>query len=227
MALQAFPSRLLIGCDATRTGTTRKTHNRMQQHTARTLAALAIAAAAVTLVGCTPAAKPDAVASSSAHPGGTKAEPVATPTPTLPPTPVTLTCDQVVTADQLYAYNPNFSTDPGYAPTAGTLEKQIADWKGVTCAWKNQTSGDVVQIAVAMPPADKLEGLKNTAITVAQPVPTYGTPPQVEGYFKPATAGQVQIFRGKYWVVAESTAFFEPGDAAPLMQSVLSDLPAS
>jgi hypothetical protein len=37
----------------------------------------------------------------------------------------------------------------------------------------------------------------------------------------------VQVFRGKYWVVAESTAFFEPGDAAPVMQSVLGNLPAS
>ena len=203
----------------------------MQQHTARTLAALAIAAAAVTLVGCTPAAKPGPAASSSAQAGGTKGDPAATatptPTPTAPPTPVALTCDQVVTADQLYAFNPNFSTDPGYAPAAGTLEKQIADWKGVTCAWKNQTSGDVIQVAVAIPPSDKLEGLKNTAITVAQPVPTYGTPPQVEGYFKPGTAGQVQIFRGTYWIVAESTAFFEPGDAAPLMQSVLGNVPAN
>ena len=201
----------------------------MQQHTARTLAALAIAAAAVTLVGCTPAAKPGPAASSSAQAGGAKGDPATatpTPSPTAPPTPVTLTCDQVVTADQLYAFNPNFSTDPGYAPAAGTLEKQIADWKGVTCAWKNQTSGDVIQVAVAIPPSDKLEGLKNTAITVAQPVPTYGTPPQVEGYFKPGTAGQVQIFRGTYWIVAESTAFFEPGDAAPLMQSVLGNIPA-
>jgi hypothetical protein len=202
----------------------------MQQHTARTLAALAIAAAAVTLVGCTPAAKPGSTPSTSATAGGASTNaPVTTPspTPTQPPTPVTLTCDQVVTADQLYAYNPNFSADPGYAPKGGSLEKKIADWKGVTCAWQNQTSGDIVQIAVAQPPADQLESLKNAAITTAQPVPTYGTPPQVEGYFKAGDAGQVQIFRGPYWVVAESTAFFEPGDAAPLMQSVLGNLPAN
>lgn len=203
----------------------------MQQLTARTLAALAIAAAAVALVGCTPAAKPDSTPSSSATAGGSTStgSPVATPspTPTLPPTPVTLPCDQVVTADQLYAYNPNFAADPGYAPKAGSLEKKIGDWKGVTCAWQNQTSGDVVQIAVAQPPADQLESLKNAAITAAQPVPTYGTPPQVEGYFKAGDAGQVQIFRGPYWIVAESSAFFEPGDAAPLMQSVLGNLPAN
>ncbi|MBO1741695.1 iron ABC transporter ATP-binding protein [Leifsonia sp. TF02-11] len=203
----------------------------MQHYTARTLAALAIAAAAVALVGCTPAGKPGSTPSTSATAGGANASqtptPTPTPTPTLPPTPVTLTCDQVVTPDQLYAYNPNYSTQPGYAPKSGSLEKQIADWKGVTCAWQNQTSGDVVQIAIAHPPADQLEGLKNAAITAAQPVPTYGTPPQVEGYFKAGNAGQVQIFRGPFWIVAESAAFYEPGDAAPLMQSVLGNLPAN
>lgn len=203
----------------------------MQQHTARILAALVIAAAAVTLVGCTPAAKPGPTASAAETAGGGAAtdapKSTPTPTPTLPPTPVTLPCDQVVTADQLYAYNPNFSADPGYSPKSGSLEKQIADWKGVTCAWQNQTSGDIVQIAVAQPPADQLEGLKNAAITAAQPVPTYGTPPQVEGYFKPGEAGEVQIFRGTYWIVADSAAFFEPGDAAPLMQSVLGNLPSN
>lgn len=203
----------------------------MQQLTARTLAALAIAAAAVTLVGCTPTGGPTPSSSSTASTGGAGGSPVTNPTPTptatMPPTPVALTCDQLLTADQLYAFNPNFSADPEYAPAAGTLEKQIADWKGATCAWKNQTSGDVVQIAVALPPADQLEGLKNEAITVAQPVPTYGTPPQIEGYFKAGDAGQVQIFQGPYWIVAESGAFFEPGDAAPLMQSVLGNLPAS
>lgn len=202
----------------------------MQQHTVRTLAALALAAAAVTLVGCTPAAKPSATASATATAGGgSTGKPVATPTPTptMPPTPVTLTCDQIVTPDQLYAFNPNFSLEASYAPKAGTLEKQIGDWKGATCAWQNQTSRDVIEIAVAQPPADQMEALKNAAITSAQPVPTYGTPPQVEGYFKAGQAGQVQIFRGPYWIVAESTTFTEPGDPAPLMQSVLGNIPAS
>lgn len=152
--------------------------------------------------------------------------PTPTPTPTDPPTPVTLSCDQVVTPDQVYAFNPNFGVDPGYQPKAGSLEKQIADWKGVTCAWLNQTSGDVIEIAVAQPPASSLEGLKNAAITAATPVPTYGVPPEIEGYFKQGTPGQVQVFRGAYWIVADSSAFFEPGDAAPLLQDVLANLPA-
>ena len=196
------------------------------------LAATAAAglAAATLLAGCAPSATPAATPSHTASASAT-AKPSDVPlpvvTPTAPPTPVGLTCDQVLTADQLYAFNPNFGPDPDYAPKDGSLEKKITDWQGVACAYLNQTSGDVIQIAVAKPPSDVMESLKNTAITTAKPVPTYGTPPTVEGYFKPGEAGQVQIFRGSYWIVAESTSFFEPGDAAPLMQSVLGNVPAS
>ena len=189
-------------------------------------------AAAVALAGCAPSASPAPSASRTA--GGANSAPATPPktplpvaTPTAPTTPVGLTCDQVVTADQLYAYNPNFGVDPDYAAEGGSLEKKIVDWKGVSCGWLNQTSKEVIQIAVAKPPVDVMESLKNAAITDSKPVPTYGVPPQVEGYFKPGKTGQVQIFRGPYWIVAESTTFFEPGDAAPLMQNVLGNVPAS
>ncbi|MGO4536924.1 iron ABC transporter ATP-binding protein [Leifsonia sp. 2MCAF36] len=200
---------------------------------AATVAGLAVA---VALAGCTPSASPAPSASRTANGNGSAGGAAATSTPkaslpvvtpTAPTTPVSLTCPQVVTADQLYAYNPNYGIDPNYTPKSGSLEKKIADWRGATCGWLNQTSKDVIQIAVAKPPVDVMESLKNAAITDSQPVPTYGVPPQVEGYFKPGAAGQVQIFRGPYWIVAESSAFFEPGDAAPLMASVLGNVPAS
>lgn len=206
----------------------------LHRRTAATLRAAAfittVIGCALTLSACAPSASPAASASSSptATAGGvTSPTPTPTPTPTDPPTPVGLTCPQVLTPEQLYAFNPNYGVDPGYTPKDGSLEAKIADWKGSTCAWKNQSSGDVIEIAVAHPPASALEGLKNAAITTSNPVPTYGVPPQVEGYFKSGTAGQVQVFRGPYWIVAESTAFFEPGDVAPIMQDVLANVPAS
>lgn len=199
----------------------------MSRPTRRTLAlTVAVAAGIAALSGCTPTAEPSPSTTSAATATAT-GSPVPSATPTATPTPVGLTCDQVLTADQLYAYNPNFGVDPGYSPKSGSLEKKIADWEGVACGWKNQTSGDIIEIAVAKPPASELEGLKNAAISASNPVPTYGTPPAVEGYFEAGTTGQVQIFRGSYWVVAESAAFLEPGDAAPLMQSVLGNIPSS
>jgi len=185
-------------------------------------------ASSAALSGCAPAAKPAGSPTAAATgKNTTAATPTPTATPTDPPTPVGLACQQVLTPDQLSAFNPNFGDDPGYEPKAGSLEKKIADWKGVACAWKNQTSGDVIEVAVAKPPASQLEGLKNAAITSSHPVPTYGVPPQVEGYFAPGTSGQAQIFRAGYWIVADSTTFQEPGDVAQLMGNVLENVPSS
>lgn len=196
---------------------------------ARSGAVVAVVAATIALSACAGDAKPAATsthAASSTPSAAPAPSPTPTPTPSDPPTPVTLTCDQIVTPGQMYAYNPNFGADPGYTPTAGSLPASIVAYKGVACGWLNQTSNDVIEIAVAKPPASQLDGLKNTAVTTSQPVPTYGIPPQVEGYFAMrGTKGEVQIFTGPYWVVAISPAFQEPGDAAPLMQNVLDNLP--
>lgn len=197
----------------------------MPQLLGRTTAAALVLSASVALAGCAPASTSTTTPPQTSSGGTASATPSATPTPTEPPTPVAISCDQLVTPDQVYAFNPNFGASPDYAPAADSMQKRIVDWKGVACGWQNQTSGDVIQIAVARPPAGQLESLKNQAITIALPVPTYGTPP-IEGYFKAGDAGQVQIFRGDYWIVAESTAFFEPGDAAPLMTDLLANLPA-
>jgi hypothetical protein len=182
---------------------------------------------ALALSGCVGGAdkSPSSSPSATKSGGAVATTPTPTPTPTDPPTPVTTACNQVLTPDQVYAFNPNFGTAPDYSPKAGTLQKQAGDWKGATCGWINQTSKILIEIAIAQPPASAMEGLKNAAVTNSQPVPTYGVPPEVEGYFKPGTAGEVQIFRGAYWIVATSPAFFEPGDAAPLMQNVLDNLP--
>ena len=196
---------------------------------ARAGAVVAVVAATIALSACAGGAKatPTTAHTASGAPAASPTPaPTPTPTPTAPATPVTLSCNQVITPDQLYAYNPNFGTDPGYAPKAGSLEATIVTDKGVACGWLNQTSNDVIEIAVAKPPAGDLDGLKNSAITASQPVPTYGVPPQVEGYFAlRGNKGEVQIFTGAYWVVANSSAFQEPGDAAPLMQSLLTNLP--
>jgi hypothetical protein len=39
--------------------------------------------------------------------------------------------------------------------------------------------------------------------------------------------GEAQVFQGPYWIVIQSPALFEPGDAAQLVTSVLENLPAA
>ncbi len=56
-------------------------------------------------------------------------------------------------------------------------------------------------------------------------VPTYGTPPAVEGFFRQSGGvGQAQVFSDGYWIVIESPVLFEPGDAQGLVADVLANV---
>lgn len=195
---------------------------------ALTWTALAVTSAAL-LTGCAPG---DADPSASLSPSASAtSEPTPAPTETAAPEetspPFAIACDALLTLDQLYAFNPNFGNDPSYTPDTATIT-QVVEQGGTACGYLNQTSGDYLQVAVATPTATSLEAMAGAAAETSSPVPTYGTPPEVEGYFKQAgNSGQVQVFRGPYWIVMESSLLFEPGDAEPLVADVLGNLPAA
>lgn len=197
----------------------------------RLRAGLALASGALALMalaGCTPAAPTPTPTPTPSSTDAATAAPVesATPTPEAAGTAVTVSCDEVLTADDVYAFNPNFGTAPDYKPAAGSAAKTAVSYEGVACGWLNQTSGDIIEISVAQPNDTLMTDLKNKAVDESNIVPTYGTPPAVEGYFTNASGpGQAQVFAGKYWVVANSVAFFEPGDAQQLVATVVSHLP--
>jgi hypothetical protein len=93
--------------------------------------------------------------------------------------------------------------------------------KGLACAWVNQTSGELIEVSVANLPAAHLTQLKNDLVTTSNSVPTY----EVEGYFKVnGSTGEAQAFSDPYWIVATSTAFFEPGDAQPIVAAAIAAL---
>jgi hypothetical protein len=188
-----------------------------------------VAAASVALLsGCsggTP--EPTATAAPTTGPASPSATAAPTDTPE-PPTPFAIACDALLTADQLYTYNPNFGTDPGYEPSAANVVAAVEEDAGTACGYLNQTSGEVIEIAVATPSEQAGVTRKNNAAVSSKAVPTYGTPPDVEGYFNQSGGtGEVQVFHGPYWIVIASTALFEPGDAAQLVSDVLENLPAA
>ena len=188
---------------------------------------LAAASSALLLAGCTlPGAAPadGPAASDTAAPGGSEA-PVPTPEPTEEPIPFDIACDALLTADQVYAFNPNFGTAAGYEPEGRGIE-QVVEAQGTACGWSNQTSGDVIEVGVATLPDRAFELQVGQAAMASNAVPTYGTPPDVEGFFLlSGGVGQAQVFTGDYWVVVESEALFEPGDAQQLVASILANLP--
>ena len=187
------------------------------------------ALALVVLAGCTSEAAPTATPSSSPNDVATEVpteSSTPTPTPEAAGTPVTMSCDQILTADDVYIFNPNFGTAPDYEPAAGSAAETAVSYDGVACGWLNQTSNEIIEISIAQPNDILMSDLKNKAVIESNAVPTYGTPPAVEGYFTNSGGqGQAQIFAGKYWVVANSVGFFEPGDAQQLIDFVKSHLP--
>ncbi|MGI9823229.1 iron ABC transporter ATP-binding protein [Agromyces sp. Marseille-Q5079] len=194
-----------------------------------------LAASAVLLSGCS-AGDPQGSstqAPAAGEPGSTEGaqatDPAPVPTPTAEPAiPFAIACDALLTADQLYAFNPNFGADPGYTPSASTVVALVEETEGTACGYLNQSSGEVIEVAVATPTESAGKTLANEAAATSTAVPTYGTPPTVSGYFsRSGDHGKVQVFSGPYWLVIDSTAIFEPGDAQSLVADVLGNLPAS
>ena len=190
--------------------------------------ALLAAASVALLAGCAPeAALPTDTPAPTAAPGSPTAAPEPTET-SEPAIPFEISCEQLVTADQLYAFNPNFGTDPDYEPAAANVVALVEDDAGTACGYLNQSSGEVIEVAVATPTEASGEARRNNAALSAKPVPTYGTPPDVEGYFVLAGGtGEAQVFHGPYWIVVDSAALFEPGDAQQLIAAVIANLPAA
>lgn len=186
--------------------------------------------ALLVLTGCSPDATGTPTSSATPSPSATasaSATPTPTPTPTPEPTgtPVALTCAQLLTPQEVYDFNPNYGTAPGYKPAEDSLASIAVKYSGLACGWSNQTSGELVEIAVARPEPSLMTTLEDKAIADSQVVPTYSSSPAIKGYFTmQGRSGQVQVFTDTHWLTLSSPAFFEPGDAQALVASVLSNL---
>ena len=185
-----------------------------------------LATSALLLTGCQSTSAASHTSSATPESSRSASGSTPTPTPTAKPTPVKLTCDQVLTASQLSAMVPAITADPGFTPAKGSDAAKAVDDDGVACGFANASTGNTVAVSIARPASDDLTALKNTAITKSNVVPTYGTPPQVMGYFT-ATGGvgTAWAFTGDYWIAVVSKDYIEPGDASQVMAGVLANLP--
>ena len=188
------------------------------------------AAAGLLLAGCTPSAEEPEPTESAAAPSPTAEAPSSTPTPspsaTAEPagTPVAFGCDDVLTLDEMYAYNPNFGRQDDYAPADGTAQAEVVAEQGISCQWVNLTSGVTIEVGVSQLDDDEIVERHEALQAGSTAVPTFGP----EGYFTVVDGvGEAQVFSGPYRVVATSTAFVEPGEAAQIVESAINGLPAA
>ncbi|SEN32567.1 hypothetical protein [Cryobacterium luteum] len=186
---------------------------------------------ALVLTGCSAGDEPTPTNSAAATSGASAdptEQPTSSPTPTPEATgsPIAQTCGDLLTLQDVYDFNPNYGTAPDYSPSANGLAETAATYNGLTCGWSNQSSGELIEVSVVAPNDVLMTTLKQQADADSQAVPTYGTPPTVDGFFTFAGgSGQAQVFTGSYWVTMSSPAFYnEPGAAEGLMSAVLGHL---
>lgn len=185
--------------------------------------ASAVLAASVLLAGCTtPQSEPtDSASPSESSTPSPSIEPSEAPSSPAP-TPVDVPCDTLVSLQTMYDFNPNFTRLTSWTPDAGTPAAEAIAADGLACRWQNNTSGDLIDISVAAFDTDTLEAKANSTNSSSTMVPTYGDD---EAYFAvTGGVGEAVVFHGAYWVVVRSVAFLEPGDAEPLVVSVLAAL---
>jgi len=188
----------------------------------RVLPAAAAALTLILLAGCTPGDDPDGGITATPEPTAT-ARPTPEPTGGTVSTPIGIECDELVPPDVMYIYSPNVAPIGEYTPAAGSAAESALAYQGIACRWQNQSSGANIDLSVANLDEDTLTALKNTAFAESQMVPTYGE----EAYFTvDGGVAVAQVFQGPYWIVAESTMFFEPGDATELIEAAIAGLGA-
>jgi hypothetical protein len=177
------------------------------------------------LTGCVPETTADEPDNPGPNPSG---DLTGQPAPTLSAeptgTPVEQDCDDLIPSDTIYAFNPNFTLLTSYEPASGSAGASALAYDGLACRWQNGTSGDNIDVSVAQLDEASLTALKNAAFADSEMVPTYGD----EAYFSVAGngVGTAIVFQGRFWIVLESPAFFEPGDATDLVDSVIAGLGA-
>ncbi len=170
--------------------------------------------------------EPDATATPSPSPTATSS-PAPSPSPTATSSPLAgirlqIACDRLLTPQDVYDYNPNIGADPGYRVRAGSGPARAVELSGTACGWLNQTSTQTYSIGVARFDSANLQRVKSAAASAGGTTRGLG----MEGYYRTeAGLGVVDAFTGPYWITAESSAFLEPADVAPLLEAIRRNLP--
>jgi len=134
---------------------------------------------------------------------------------------INLGCNDLITPQNMYDYNPNFA-NIGWVPSAGTSAAKAAQWNGLACRWINETSNDPIDVSLAsIVDRGTMVQLKDAAST-GTPVPNLGD----AAYFQTTGGvGELQVFRGSYWLTFRSPWFSIGSDADPLPADALVNLP--
>lgn len=176
--------------------------------------------ALVALTGCVEDGEDPPAPSPTASQPPAEETPTPTPTPTPTAVPFSIDCDALLPPGSLTGLFAGFNRVGTYVPPSGSLGDQVLDAEGTVCGWQN-AQNQTLMIAVAQLDAATLLAKKNDLVMTSRSVPTFG----VEGYFQVKSGvGEAEAFLDPYWIVTTSVKFAEPGEAQPVVASVLDAL---
>ena len=169
----------------------------------------------IAATGCAPERPPITGGPVSSNPSVT---PSATPIvddPDIPGSPVTAACTDLVDDQTIYDWgNGNYATDPNYSPAADSIAAQIVAQQGVACGWINLSSGEKLSVAVANLPSSAIDERRSALDADSTAVTDFGD----DGWFTvDGGVGTAEVVRGSYWIVASSTYFSTPPEAAAII----------
>lgn len=184
--------------------------------------ALAAVALVLLLAGCVPGPQATPPPTEVAKPEPT-APPAptstATPKPTAETEPAGLACADLLSPQAVYDYNPNVGLLTDFTPSADSLAGEAVAQQGIACRLLNQTSGSTVDIGVVRFTEAAFPGKRDSLSAGASPTAAF------DGFFDATGDGGVaQVFVSPYWLTITSGDFVEAGDAAQLVETVVSGL---
>jgi len=185
----------------------------------RAAAVLLAVCVVTTLAACVDDADTPTVTPSATPSATTEPEPSASPT--AGPDVLDISCPDLVDPDAVYAFNPNLALLGEWTPDAGTAAAEALEAGGVACRWVFESGGGTMDVSVARLSEDDILQLKNEAFASSTMVPTYGD----EAYFEvEGGVGTAIVFEGRFWLVAASESFAEPGEPTEIIESALAAL---
>lgn len=143
--------------------------------------------------------------------------------PTAVGTPTDLTCNDVLSPDDLYALKggTNLSLSPGLKPESGSMASRLVTLKGISCAFVNDSSGEMFTVGVAKPTAASMPLVRETVKAeqgASYRVSAYSAVPNSVGYFRVYNGiGLASVVTSTYWFSVSSDTFETANDAKQIV----------
>lgn len=132
-------------------------------------------------------------------------------------------CEDVISLQELYDFNPNFALDQSSPALSQEIANNFDSLKGLTCVYKNLTSGELIQLSLAKISDGSVPYLKQLLSESGQSAgSTSGS--EASSFTSQDGMGTSQIILRNYWISVSSQSFLSSTDAEQFVAPLLNRL---